>query len=234
MAVSGKPLVVERVADGGHAAVHHVAGGDEVGAALGVRHGHLGEQLEGDVVDDLAVLHHAAVAVVHVLAEADVGDDHEVGELVLDGAHGHLHDALGVVGAGRRRVLVRGDAEQQDRRDAELDDLAHLAEQVADGELEAPGHRGDGVLDVLAGDHEERVDEIVDRERGLAEHVADGRRATQAPHAVAGVVHGVVSFRTGAAASPCVPAIFPRRESVDKRAAPLRRRLSARRAPAPP
>ena len=47
-------LGVERGADGGHAAVHHVARGDHVGAGLGVGDGLLGEQLERDVVDDAA------------------------------------------------------------------------------------------------------------------------------------------------------------------------------------
>ena len=80
---------------------------------------HLGQHLERRVVHDLAVLHDAAVAVVHVLAQTDVGDHDELGHLVLDRPDGELHDALGIVGAAGRRVLVGGDAEQQDGRDTD-------------------------------------------------------------------------------------------------------------------
>ena len=61
---------------------------------------HLGKQLEGDVVVDLAVLDHAAVAMVRILAQADVGDDDQLRRLVLDGLDGHLHRAFAVIRAG--------------------------------------------------------------------------------------------------------------------------------------
>jgi hypothetical protein len=195
---------------------------------------HLAQQLQRHVVEDLAVLHDATMTVIHVLAETDIGDDDEIGKLVLDRPHGHLDDALGIVGAGGGGVFVRGDAEKQNRADPQAHDLADLVEQVADGELEAAGHRGDGVLHVLPRDDEERVDEIVHLEGRLAQHVADSRSAAQPPHPVAGVVHELASFRTGAARSPLAPAIFPREPDADKRPGPLRRgagrpaRLSAR------
>ena len=107
---------------------------------------------------------------------------------------GQLHDALGVVGAAGRRVLVRRDAEQQDGRNAELLDLAHLGQQVADRELLAAGHGGDRPLDVLAVRHEQRVDEVVGRERRLAHHAAQRGSAPQPPHAVRGKVHVIRSF----------------------------------------
>ena len=75
-----------------------------------------------------------------------------------------------------------------------LTDLAHLGQHVADGELVAARHRRDGVLDVLAGDDEQRVDEVVELELRLAHQVPDGGGAAEASHAVAGVVHAVVSF----------------------------------------
>ena len=244
--VSVRPVVVERVADGGDAAVHHVAGGDDVGAALGVRDRHLGEQLEGDVVEHLTLLDHAAVPVVGVLAEAHVGDDHQFRELVLDGADGHLHDALVVVGAGGGGVLVRRDAEQQDRLDAEPDHLAHLGQHVADGELVAAGHRRDGVLDVLAGDDEQRVDEVVELQLRLAHQVPDGGGAAQAPHAVAGVVHAVVSFLRAGPGAARLGGQSSRRDArmtsagrrwrggAGRTRRRLRRRAARRPGPAPP
>ena len=203
MIESLEALVVERAANGGHAAVHHVGRRHDVGAGLGVADRHLGEQFERHVVDDLAVLHHPAMAVVHVLAQADVGDHDQVGCLVFDGAHGELHDALGVVGAARRRVLVRGDAEQQHRRNAETLDLAHLGQQVADRELLATGHRGDRPLDVLSVRDEQRVDEVVGREGRLAHHATQRGRTSHAPHAIGGKVHVVRSFHEATRRSGC-------------------------------
>ena len=75
------------------------------------------------------------MAVVRVFAEADVGDHDKLGELVLDGSHRPLHHALGIVGGGGGRVFVRRDAEQEHGGDAEIDHLADLSEQVADGQL---------------------------------------------------------------------------------------------------
>ena len=49
----------------------------------------------------------AAVAVVGVLAQADVGDDEQLGVRVLDRARRELDDALVVVGAGALGVLAR-------------------------------------------------------------------------------------------------------------------------------
>jgi len=159
-----------------------------------MRDGRLREQLEGHVVEHLAVLHDAAVAVVHVLAQADVGDHEQVRELVLDRPHGHLDDALGVVGSRGRGIFVGGDAEEEDGRDAEPDHFTHLGQQVADRELVAPRHGTDGVPDVLAGDDEQRADEVVDGERRLAHHAADRGGAAQTTHAVARVVHGSLPF----------------------------------------
>ena len=74
---------VERVADGGDAAVHHVAGRDDVGAGLGEAMTAVwASSSSGGVVVDVVMRRRladddAAVAVAGVLAEADVGDEDE-------------------------------------------------------------------------------------------------------------------------------------------------------------
>ena len=90
-------------------AVHHPRRGDDVGARLGLGHRDPGVELEGGVVVDLApVVEDAAVAVVGVLVEAEVGDEHDrVAELVAQVAQGHLHDAVGVPGPRPVGVLCR-------------------------------------------------------------------------------------------------------------------------------
>ena len=60
---------------------------------------------------------------------------------------------------------------------------ASAGERV-DRELVDPGHRGDRAAHALAGDDEERVDEVVGRERRLADEVAQRGRAPQPARAV--------------------------------------------------
>ena len=110
-------LLVELVADRPDPAVHHVARRDRVGAGLGVGDRRFRQQLDGDVVVDLAVADEAAVAVRGVLAEADVGDHRQVGVGLLQRPHRHLHDALVVVGAAAAsRPWPRGSRRGASRR----------------------------------------------------------------------------------------------------------------------
>ena len=62
---------------------------------------------------------------------------------LLERAHGELHDALVVVGAGALLVLLGGHAEQQHRRDAERVRLAGLLDRVRDRQPLDAGHRLD-------------------------------------------------------------------------------------------
>ena len=111
-------VVVERLADRGDAAVHHVARRDDVGARLDVADGGAGEQLEAAVVVHLAVDDHAAVAVRGVLAEADVGHQHELGEAGPQRAQRLLDDPVLLPRAGRLLVLPVRDPEQHHGADA--------------------------------------------------------------------------------------------------------------------
>ena len=108
--------LVERPADRGHAAVHHVGGRDDVGAGPGVRQRDPREQRERRVVVDVAVADDAAVAVRGVLVEADVGHDERAPGPPSSGpAHGLLHGAAVVPGLAAGLVLALRDAEEDDR-----------------------------------------------------------------------------------------------------------------------
>ena len=186
IAVFGVALLVELVADHPDAPVHHVRGRDDVGAGLGVRDRGLGEQLERDVVVDRAVADEAAVAVRRVLAQADVGDHGQVGVRLLQRADRQLHDALVVVGAGAGLVLGGRDPEQDHRLDPDRQQLRRLGDELVDREAVDAGHRLDRLADVLAGDDEQRLDQVPRRQLGLANQVAEGLRSPQAPHARSG------------------------------------------------
>ena len=65
----------------------------------------LGVDLQRGVVVDVAVLvEHAAVAVVGVLVDAQVGDQHDVvADVAAQVGERELHDAVGIEGAAARR-----------------------------------------------------------------------------------------------------------------------------------
>ena len=114
---------VERRANRGDHAVQHPAGRDDVRARIGVRDGHLSQNRQRLVVEHIAfvqvqmssritpAVEQAAVAVVRIFAQTDVGDHDQFGQRPFDGGHGLLDDT----GRGEvlqpHRVLVCGDAE---------------------------------------------------------------------------------------------------------------------------
>ena len=57
--------------------------------------------------------------VVGVLAEADIGDHHEIGIGVLQLAHRLLDDPVGSPGLGALRILAGRQPEEQDRGNVE-------------------------------------------------------------------------------------------------------------------
>ena len=103
----------------------------------------LGVDLErGVVVDVAALVEHAAVAVVGVLVDAQVGDQHDVvAEVAAQVGQRELHDAVGVEGAAADGVLARRHAEQHDGADAERRQLGDLLAQALAGVLDDAGQR---------------------------------------------------------------------------------------------
>ena len=76
-----KPGAFERLADGADAAVHHVAGRDDVDAGLGLHQRLLVQHGHGLVVEDVAgVVEQAVLAVAGERVERDVGQHAEPGK----------------------------------------------------------------------------------------------------------------------------------------------------------
>jgi hypothetical protein len=84
-----------------------------------------------------------------------------------------------VPGLAALGVLHRGQAEQDHGRHTFLRQLVHLLAQRVAGVLHHARQRADdlGLVDVLA--HEQRDDEVVDRQPGLGDQPAQGRRAAE-------------------------------------------------------
>ena len=82
----------------------------------------------------------AAVAVVGVFAQADVGDDEDVGQSSLDGPHGRLDRRLGIVGRRADVVFVIGKTEQQHAADSLASRRLDFTNCLVDRQVEHPGH----------------------------------------------------------------------------------------------
>ena len=135
---------------------------------------------------DAVVAQHPAVAVLGVLAQADVGHHEQVGPRALDRARGELHRALGVPGAGALLVLLGGYPEQQHGGEAEPRGVLCLGDGGGDREPLDPGHRRDrlaGPEPSPAARDEQRQHQPVSGEVGLAHEAAQASRGAQPAHA---------------------------------------------------
>ena len=108
-----EPVGIECAPDSADSPVHHVARRDDVGASACVRQRFAHEQCERRVVVHVALAQDAAVAVISVLAQADVRDHDELRQLPLECPHRLRHGPVIVPRAGPFGVLDGGNAKQQ-------------------------------------------------------------------------------------------------------------------------
>lgn len=162
-------------------------------------HGGLGQQFQGGVVEHRAAGgQDAAVAVAHVFAQADVGDDVERGPAMLEAAHGFLYDTVLGIGAAGLFVLLGRDAEKDHGLQAVIHGLFHLLFQLGQRQLVLAGHGADLLAEglVLGLHHKIGHDEVFGQQgRGLAHHAADFGGPAQTSAAMEGLGHGSTSMR---------------------------------------
>src|SRR4051794_5852525 len=159
------------------APVHHVARTDGVRAGLHVGDSGARDQLERRVVVDLPALEDAAVAVRRVLAKTDVGQEEQLREPRPQRSKRLLNDAVVDPRAGALVVLLLGDAEEDHRLNPRPEQVLALANGALDRE---PRERGQPVVRQLLGSDEQRLHEVVERQRRLADEVAQGAAAAKA------------------------------------------------------
>ena len=146
---------------GSYLAVHHRRRRDDVSARLGLAHGRPGQQLQGRVVVDAAIVDdEAAVAVVGVLAEADVRNHGDIRGGLLDDAHGLLDYPIRLVGLTPHRVLVGRYPEEEDGGYVQLHDRSDLGQEAVERQAVHARHRPDFLLNVAPVGDEDRVYEV--------------------------------------------------------------------------
>ena len=115
----------------------------------------LAQEIDRRVVVHLAFGDHTTVAVVGVLAQADVRDDDQVGQVLFDLTYCLRNNAVVQVGIGPFRILMLGNPEQNHGRNPEIAHHPALLESLVYRHLRYSGHRCDGLLHPLAGYDEE-------------------------------------------------------------------------------
>jgi hypothetical protein len=122
----------------------------------------------------------AAVAVIGVLAEADVGHHEHVVHLALDRANRRLHRRFRIVRERADVVLGVREAEQDHALHAVVLCCAHFVHRLVDREVEDARHRRHFTADAVAFADEQRQHEHVGRQPGFA-HERPHRRRTAEP-----------------------------------------------------
>ena len=177
---------VERAADGADLAVHHPAGGHDVGAGGGLGDGDPAVDLERGVVVDGGVgivgrsVEHAAMAVIGVLVDAQIGhQDHPVADVRSQICQAQLHNSLRVEGFRADGILSGRHPEQDHGANAEVGQLLDLGAEALACVLHDARQRHDRLRFVDALAHEQRRHEIGDVEAGLGDEVPQGGRCSQ-------------------------------------------------------
>ncbi len=190
---------VQPGANGGDHAVHHAAGGDDVGPGGGVGHGRGRQHVQRFIVQHKpfrqmgmrAIVEQAAVAVVGVFAQAHVGDDDEVGHGRFNRPNRLLHNA--VVGKVFQAdgVFEGRDAEEDDGGDVQGNGRFRFAHRLGYRQLGDARHGGNGRT-AVAVPHKQRVNQIIRREMGFAHHAPQAGRRAQPARASGQVYKGSV------------------------------------------
>src|SRR5262249_35284046 len=149
----------------------------------------LREQLERRIVRDVPSFDDAAVAVIGVLAEADVGDEDDARDFLSKLLEGPLHDAVRVPRAGSARVLRGRDAGEDDAWYTFVPGRLRLLDQGVGRKVVSPRHRRDLPSHPLPLAHEERVDQVRGDDLGLADHGAEEIAVTEPPGTLIGIAH---------------------------------------------
>ena len=168
------PRIVERHADRTDASVHHVRGRDDIAARIGLHQGLPGQDLDGLVVQDHAVLQQSVMAVAGERIERDIAQDADLGHGFLDRAHGTAHQVLGIDGLAATLVAQAriGIGKDRDTGDGELGGAFDVAHGFLDRQPVDTRHGRNRRSPGLPVDNEDRPDQVGGGQFVLAHHAA--------------------------------------------------------------
>ena len=106
------------------------------------------------------------MAVCRVFAQAYVGHDQKFGHILFQRANCFLNDSVGRVGARGKQIFFLGVRypKQENPGNSEVANFFCFLDQFIDGKMIVAWDRIDFVLYAVAGHHEQRQDQIVNRQ----------------------------------------------------------------------
>ena len=110
------------------------------------------------VVDGAAVLQHAAMTMLGVFAQADVGNDNQFGIFCFNQLAGLLYRLVHIPAAAADSILVGRYAEEQYSGNTQLNNLVNTFHNAVDRPVVVAGQRFDFMFNVFAGNDEKRID----------------------------------------------------------------------------
>ena len=157
-----------------------------MGAGGGLGDGDPAVDLQRGVVVDRCLrivggpVEHAAVAVIGVLVDAQIGHQHHsIADLGRQIGQAQLHNSLRIEGLRADGIFGGRHSEQDHGSDAEVSQLLHLGAHAVAGVLHDARERCDRQWPVDAFADEQRGDEVADVEAGLGDEVAERSRTAQ-------------------------------------------------------
>jgi hypothetical protein len=181
--------LVEGLPNRRDAPVHHVARGDHVGTGIRVDERDAREHLERRVVVDVdhAVtprVENAAVAVVGVLVDTNVGHHDDLGRGVFHRPNGHRHGPFGIGPRFATRIFVLRETKENDASETGVTSLAGDPRRVRDGVLRDARHRAyrAGLVDARV--KKQREHEVLRADRRLANETTERRGPAKTTGAV--------------------------------------------------
>ena len=157
---------VKGVSDDAHTSVHHVGRTDAVKAGLGLNHRHVREDGQGEVIHDLAFLHHPIMAVGTVGIHGHVAHQPRFREARLDGPGNAEVKVLlrhPVRGLGVFESVVHG-GKQYKRRYPQFHGRFHLAQGVVFCHPIDAGHGDNGLAAVRTVEHKQGINQMIGRQ----------------------------------------------------------------------
>ena len=162
----GVACSVKGVSDNAHTAVHHVGRTDAVKTGLGLNHCHVCQDGQGEVVHDLAFLHHPIVAVGTVGIHGHVAHQPRFGEAGLDGPGNAEVKVLlrqPVRSLGVFESVVHG-GKQHKRRHPQLHGRFNLSQGVVLCHPIDARHGDNGLAAVRTVEHKQGIDQMIWRQ----------------------------------------------------------------------
>src|SRR6185437_11737717 len=154
-----------------------------------VRQRHFRQNLDRRIIQNFLTLHNAAMPVIGVFAEANVGNYKQFRPCFTNCLDSPLHHARSDIAFASLFIFVLRQPKKDHRRNAQVRDFAYFLKELIDGLLCNTRHRAHINAHALPGTHEHWVNQSCGRRPGLANEIPNRFAAPQTSRPVSRKTH---------------------------------------------